>query len=61
MFDTALDSLRALQAPAKQLVIEGLVRCIAHDNWLAPEEAELLRAICGVLECPLPPVLPEAA
>lgn len=61
VFDPALDSLRALQAPAKQLVIEGLVRTIAHDDWLAPEEAELLRAICGVLECPLPPVLPAAA
>jgi hypothetical protein len=61
ILDTALDSLRALQAAAKQLLIQGLVRTIAHDNWLAPEEAELLRAICGVLECPLPPVLPEAA
>ncbi|HMA11697.1 MAG TPA: M48 family metalloprotease, partial [Steroidobacteraceae bacterium] len=60
-FDTALDSLQSLQATAKQMVIEALVRTIAHDNWLAPEEAELLRAICGVLECPLPPVLPEAA
>jgi hypothetical protein len=57
VFDSALDSLRALQAPAKQLVIEGLVRTIAHDNWLSLEEAELLRAVCGVLECPLPPVL----
>ena len=61
VFDTALDALRELQAAAKQMVVEGLVRTIAHDNWLAPEEAELLRAICGVLECPLPPVLPEAA
>src|SRR5690606_20950989 len=60
-FDAALDSLRALQPAAKQLLIEGLVRTIAHDEWLAPEEAELLRAVCGVLECPLPPVLPEAA
>jgi len=60
VFDAALDSLRALQPVAKQLLVEGLVRTIAHDNWLEPEEAELLRAICGVLECPLPPVLPEA-
>jgi hypothetical protein len=59
VFDTALDYLRALQPAAKQMLIEGLVRTIAHDKWLAPEEAELLRAICGVLECPLPPVLPE--
>lgn len=61
VFDTALDSLRGLQAAAKQMVVEGLVRTIAHDNWLEPEEAELLRAICGVLECPLPPVLPDAS
>ena len=58
LFDQALDELRALQVMAKQLLIEGLVRTIAHDEWLAPEEAELLRAICAVLDCPLPPVLP---
>jgi hypothetical protein len=61
VFDTALDFLRALQPAAKHMLIEGLVRTIAHDKWLAPEEAELLRAICGVRECPLPPVLPETA
>jgi hypothetical protein len=60
VFDGALDELRGLQVMAKQLVIEGLVRTIAHDQWLAPEESELLRAICAVLECPLPPVLPES-
>jgi hypothetical protein len=60
VFDQALDELRGLQVMAKQLVIEGLVRTIAHDEWLAAEEAELLRAICAVLECPLPPVLPES-
>jgi Zn-dependent protease with chaperone function len=60
VFDSALDDLRGLQVMAKQLVIEGLVRTIAHDEWLAAEEAELLRAVCAVLECPLPPVLPES-
>ena len=60
VFDRALDELRELQVMAKQLVIEGLVRTIAHDEWLAAEEAELLRAICAVLECPLPPVLPDS-
>jgi Zn-dependent protease with chaperone function/uncharacterized tellurite resistance protein B-like protein len=57
-FDEALDGLCRLQVPAKQLLIEGLVRTIAHDGLLAPAEAELLRAICAVLECPLPPILP---
>jgi Zn-dependent protease with chaperone function/uncharacterized tellurite resistance protein B-like protein len=57
-FDQALDGLSALQVTAKHLLIEGLVRTIAHDEMLTPAEAELLRAICAVLECPLPPVLP---
>jgi len=60
VFDQALDGLCSLHPMAKQLVVEGLVRTIAHDEMLAPEEAELLRAICAVLECPLPPVLPES-
>ncbi len=60
-FDKALDELCALQIAAKQLLIEGLVRTIAHDEMLTPAEAELLRAICAVLECPLPPILPRPA
>ncbi len=58
VFDRALDRLCDLQPAAKQLLVESLVRTIAHDAMLAPAEAELLRAICAVLECPLPPVLP---
>jgi hypothetical protein len=59
LFDGALDELGNLRVAAKQLLIEALVRTIAHDAALAPAEAELLRAICAVLECPLPPVLPQ--
>lgn len=58
LFDQSLDRLGGLQIAAKQLLIESLVRTIAHDGMLTPAEAELLRAICGVLECPLPPVIP---
>jgi len=61
VFDQALDRLCTLHPIAKQLLVEGLVRTIAHDEQLAPEEAELLRAICTVLECPLPPLLPETS
>jgi Zn-dependent protease with chaperone function len=60
LFDQSLDRLCELQVAAKQLLIEGLVRTIAHDGMLSPSEAELLRAICAVLECPLPPLLPPA-
>ncbi len=58
VFDQALDQLCHLRVAAKQLLVEGLVRTIAHDGLLSPTEAELLRAICAVLECPLPPVIP---
>jgi hypothetical protein len=60
IFDGALEQLCKLRIAAKQLLIEGLVRTIAHDEVLAPAEAELLRAMCAVLECPLPPVMPAA-
>ena len=59
LFDKSLDRLGKLQIAAKQLLVESLVRTIAHDSMLAPSEAELLRAICAVLECPLPPILPQ--
>jgi Zn-dependent protease with chaperone function len=61
VFDGALEELCRLRVAAKQLLIEALVRTIAHDALLAPAEAELLRAICAVLECPLPPLLPPPA
>ena len=61
LFEAALEKLRALSAPAKHLLVESLVRTIAHDAMLSPAEAELLRAICAVLDCPLPPVLPPTA
>jgi Zn-dependent protease with chaperone function len=58
LFDQALERLRALGVPAKHMLVESLVRTIAHDATLSPTEAELLRAVCAVLECPLPPLLP---
>lgn len=61
VFDQALDALRPLQATAKHLLVEGLVRTIAHDEWLTAGESELLRTVCAVMECPLPPLLAEAA
>jgi len=37
------------------------VRCIAHDQKLSVEEGELLRTVCSVLHCPLPPILSTPA
>ena len=53
----ALARLANLRPIAKKVLIEGLVRCIAHDQKLSVEEGELLRTVCAVLHCPLPPIL----
>jgi hypothetical protein len=53
----ALARLANLRPFAKKVLIEGLVRCIAHDQRLSVEEGELLRTVCAVLHCPLPPIL----
>jgi hypothetical protein len=53
----SLARLANLRPFAKKVLIEGLVRCIAHDQKLSVEEGELLRTVCSVLHCPLPPIL----
>jgi Zn-dependent protease with chaperone function len=57
----ALARLANLRPIAKKVLIEGLVRCIAHDQKLSVEEGELLRTVCAVLLCPLPPILAPQA
>jgi hypothetical protein len=50
----ALSELDQLQPPAKQQLIEGLVRTVANDGRLKVEESELLRTTCALLHCPMP-------
>ncbi|GAB2614737.1 M48 family metallopeptidase [Novilysobacter erysipheiresistens] len=54
---TPLDSLDPL---AKQLLVEAVTVAASHDGRVSVAEAELLRTVCGVLHCPLPPVLDHA-
>ena len=56
----SLRELAALRPFAKKVLIEGLVRTVAHDSRLSVAEAELLRTVCAVLHCPLPPILSAA-
>ena len=49
--------LDALDPLAKQVLVEAITVAISHDGRINVAEAELLRTICGVLHCPLPPVL----
>ena len=57
---TALTRLQALQPQAKRQLVEAVVLTISQDEQLTVAEAELLRTVCAVLQCPLPPLLPRA-
>ncbi|MBJ6982445.1 M48 family metalloprotease [Luteimonas sp. MC1572] len=50
----ALDGLEPL---AKQMMVEAVTAAASHDGRISVAEAELLRTICAVLHCPLPPML----
>ena len=56
---SALSQLEALRPLAKRQLVEALVITISHDGHLTVAEAELLRTVCAVLQCPLPPLLPR--
>ncbi|MGH8136585.1 MAG: M48 family metallopeptidase [Steroidobacteraceae bacterium] len=53
----ALPRLEALHPFAKKAVIDGLVKTIASDQVMTEAEAELLRTVCALMHCPLPPLL----
>ncbi|MGN6113683.1 MAG: M48 family metallopeptidase [Luteimonas sp.] len=55
--DGVWGALDALDPLARQLLVEGIVATVANDGRMDVAEAELLRTICGVLHCPLPPML----
>jgi hypothetical protein len=55
--DAVWEPLDALDPLAKQALVEGITATISHDNRVTVAESELLRTICGVLHCPLPPML----
>ena len=58
--DEAWGPLDQLDPLAKQALVEAVTATVAHDGRLRVAEAELLRTVCGVLHCPLPPMLPGA-
>ncbi|MDP1664866.1 MAG: M48 family metallopeptidase [Methylobacter sp.] len=58
--DTALNQLDGLQMLDKQALVSALALVIAHDGKVTSPEAELLRAICATLHCPLPPFVFDA-
>ncbi|MDJ0806823.1 MAG: M48 family metallopeptidase [Gammaproteobacteria bacterium] len=53
--DAALERLDGLPVVAKEELVKALTVTISHDARVTVGEAELLRAVCAILHCPLPP------
>jgi hypothetical protein len=54
--DHALDRLALTPAPFKKRILAAVATALTADNRLTLPEAELLRALCAALDCPMPPV-----
>jgi len=48
--------LDGLDGPEKQFLVTGMVTVIGHDGVMTVAEIELLRTVCALLHCPLPPL-----
>jgi hypothetical protein len=56
-FDAALQSLNRSAPAVKRRAIVACAACILADRQVTVRESELLRAICDMLDCPLPPLV----
>lgn len=56
-FDGALFSMRDASPMLKKSFLDACYNCISQDKVLRPDEIEMFRAIAGVLDCPMPPLL----
>lgn len=52
----SLDILRRINSAGKKSLLQAVSNTISHDGKLTLSEAEMLRAICASLDCPLPPL-----
>jgi hypothetical protein len=54
----ALEQLQQVASKQQQRLIDAAAACICADREVSTREAELLRAVCDMLDCPMPPLLP---
>ncbi|MBL7076489.1 MAG: M48 family metalloprotease [Kiritimatiellae bacterium] len=54
--DAALDALVGATHAIRKQVLDACIHCVASDNRVTVEEAELIRAVADALECPMPPL-----
>lgn len=57
--EKALDSLNNLKPLEKPKLLKAMAAAINADGKVTAEEGELLRAVGSLLDCPIPPLLPE--
>jgi Zn-dependent protease with chaperone function len=55
--NAALDALRSLAPMQKGVLVKGLFAAVTIDGTIRVAEAELMRLVGAVLDCPLPPLL----
>lgn len=55
--EAALKQLEPLRPLQKPQLLKALARCIEHDGRITAAEAELMRAVADILDCPMPPLL----
>ncbi len=58
--ETALKRLNLLLPLQKPQLLKAMARCIEHDGEITASEAELMRAVADILDCPMPPLLKAA-
>jgi Zn-dependent protease with chaperone function len=56
----ALDALKQLAPMQKAILVKGLFAAVSADGTIRVVEAELMRLVGAVLDCPLPPLLETA-
>ena len=57
VLDRSLDVLGKMNTAGSKSLVQALAKTVGHDGKVTVAEAELLRAICASLNCPLPPIL----
>lgn len=57
----SLQELAHTPPKLRQRLVDACAACICADAAVQVREAELLRAICDMLDCPMPPLLPGLA
>ncbi|BAZ09656.1 peptidase M48 Ste24p [Calothrix sp. NIES-4071] len=53
----SLERLRLANGKIKQAVVDACAHTVLTDNKVTSQEADLLRAVCMTLDCPIPPFL----